>query len=241
MKSNSHVQMEPQEFVALMDVFKHAITVFGNLAAANMASVRESYEDGGSAVDVVDGADHFVPEEAEATFSAPVATPPAPVAAQPAPEGNLAEAFTGDKNTRLVKPVGIKALPADHPLVSRGRKEFYRMVDIWQQGFAVEDAPQPDRLDAMKSTMANNGGPVIAYLRYIGGLVAGVRDFFTAAGGEATPATDAWAIQIATNIAQVGSVVHPELTDMLEFIRPDGTIIPHVRYEQVRVPLAGEE
>lgn len=107
---------------------------------------------------------------------------------------------------------------------------------MWQRNFGVEDTEQPDRATLMRDTAAANAGPILAYLRFRGGLVAGAMEFFADSAGQVSPADQKRAVEIATNIAQVGSVLAPEFTDMMEFVKPDGTVIPHVRYEQVRIP-----
>ena len=187
----------------------------------------------------VDGADHFVPEDdvrVDEAPAAPAAPPEAPVDLQTAYAAELLAGYASDKNARVVMPSALKPLPANHPLVIAGRKAYFAFFDVWQRNFGVEDTEQPDRATLMRDTAAANAGPILAYLRFRGGLVAGAMEFFADSAGQVSPADQKRAVEIATNIAQVGSVLAPEFTDMMEFVKPDGTVIPHVRYEQVRIP-----
>lgn len=221
------LEMDTRETLALFDLLKTA------LVYRTGASVPLEDEDEDLDVDT-DGADHFVPDDTEIE-DAPEA-PPVAAAPAAAPRPLMPEEFATDKNARLVVPSPIRALPADHPLVIAGRKAYFAFVDVWQRNLGVEDAEQPDRVDLMRSAAAGSAGPILAYLRFRGGLVAGTLEFLADSAGNVSPEDQKRAVEIATNIAQVGSVLAPEFTDMMEFVKPDGTVIPHVRYEQVRIP-----
>lgn len=218
----STYELTERETLALVELAKHAIDALVRMRIVADDDFADDEND--TSAGDVDGADHFVPEREETN-----------VHEHPAPEDVLA-AYAGDKNARVVMPSAIKPLPADHPLVREGRVEYFKFVDVWQQNFGIENAEQPDRANLMRTTTATSAGPVLAYLRFKGGLIAGVLEFFADSAGNVTPEDRARAIAIATNIAQVGSVLAPEFTDMMEFVKPDGTFIPHVRYEQVRIP-----
>ena len=220
----STYELTERETLALVDLMKYGIDALVRLQLASRHPADFGDEDDGDApAEDVDGADHFVPERDENVHE------------HPAPEDVLA-AYAGDKNARVVMPSSIKPLPAEHPLVREGRGAYFKFIDVWQQNFGVEDAEQPDRATLMRTTTATSAGPILAYLRFKGGLVAGALEFFADSAGQVSPENRKRAVEIATNIAQVGSVLAPEFTDMMEFVKPDGTFIPHVRYEQVRIP-----
>ena len=121
----------------------------------------------------------------------------------------------------------------------KGRDLFPQFINQWMAGFGDLDAPQPDRVDLLRSTMTTDGGAILSYLRSAGGLVAGTREALAALHWVGP--TDKLSVDLATNIAQISSIFHPELTDVMEFIKPDGTVMPNVRYEQVRIPLDGSK
>lgn len=228
----STYELTERETLALVELAKYTIDALVRMRVVADDDFTDDEND--TSAGDVDGADHFVPEREESSVHEHP-EPAAAARAAAAPEDVLA-AYAGDKNARVVMPSAIKPLPADHPLVREGRVEYFKFVDVWQQNFGIENAEQPDRANLMRTTTATSAGPVLAYLRFKGGLIAGVLEFFADSAGNVTPEDRARAIAIATNIAQVGSVLAPEFTDMLEFVKPDGTFIPHVRYEQVRIP-----
>jgi hypothetical protein len=228
------LEMSPTEFIALVDLFKPVVHSYALRAKSVFAD--ESDE----TTDDVDGADHFVPEGDDNTTVSDEETFPAPKAPSAAPPATVSATlpieFTQDKNARVVMPSAIRPLPADHPLVVNGRREFFRFIEAWATNFGIEGAEQPDRVDVLRTATANYAGPILAYLRFKGGLVAGTLEFLADSEGNVSPENQKRAVLLATNIAQVGSVLAPEFTDLMEFVRPDGTVIPHVRYEQVRIP-----
>ena len=217
----STYELTERETLAIVELAKHAIDALVRMRIVADDDFAEEEND--TSAGDVDGADHFVPERDENVHE------------HPAPEDVLA-AYAGDKNARVVMPSAIRPLPAEHPLVREGRTAYFKFVEVWQQNFGIEGAEQPDRANLMRSTTATSAGPVLAYLRFKGGLIAGVLEFLADSEGNVSPEDQQRAIALATNIAQVGSVLAPEFTDMMEFVKPDGTFIPHVRYEQVRIP-----
>jgi hypothetical protein len=227
----STYELTERETLAIVELAKHAIDALVRMRIVADDDFAEEEND--TSAGDVDGADHFVPERDENVHEHPA--PAAAARAAAAPEDVLA-AYAGDKNARVVMPSAIRPLPAEHPLVREGRTAYFKFVEVWQQNFGIEGAEQPDRANLMRSTTATSAGPVLAYLRFKGGLIAGVLEFFADSEGNVSPEDQQRAIALATNIAQVGSVLAPEFTDMMEFVKPDGTFIPHVRYEQVRIP-----
>ena len=244
MKSNSNLQFETEEFLALVKLAKPLVKALARAIERDTAWRQKSREfvfsDAEPTVDSlvddenVDGADHFVDD---ADNAIPFPRPAAPAAVEPeAPAAPLPEL---GKGMAYVKPSEIPTPRADHPLVVKGRDLFPQFIYQWVQGFGDLDAPQPDRVDLLRSTMTTNGGAILSYVRSVGGLVAGTREALTALRWE--DPTGKLSVDLASNIAQVSSIFHPELTDVMEFIKPDGTVMPNVRYEQVRIPLDGSK
>lgn len=239
MKSSSNIQIETEEFLALLKLAKPLVK-----ALAKAISRDSSYRKGYTSVvteevdldeaddDVVDGADHFVPDPDDNAIPFPRAVEPAAPAPQAAPLPDLG------KGMSYIKPSEIPTPRTDHPLVIKGRDLFPQFINRWMEGFGDFDAPQPDRVDLLRSTMTTHGGAILSYLRSAGGLIAGTREALAANGAAFD---DKFAIELASNIAQISSIFHPELTDVMEFIRPDGTVNSNVRYEQVRIPLDGSK
>jgi hypothetical protein len=240
MKSSSNIQIETEEFLALLKLAKPLVRALAKAISRDTRGVRKGYT---SIVndevdldeaddDVVDGADHFV-EDADNAIPFPRAVEPAAPTPQDAPLPNLG------RGAAYVRPSEIPVPHAEHPLVIKGRDLFPQFINRWMEGFGDFDAPQPDRVDLLRSTMSSHGGAILSYLRSAGGLVAGTREALAALYWVGP--TDKLAADLATNIAQISSIFHPELTDVMEFIRPDGTVMSNVRYEQVRIPLDGSK
>ena len=243
MKSNSNIQIETEEFLALIKLAKPLVKALAKAIERDTRGVRKGYTsvvseevdlDEEDEADTVDGADHFIPDpDDDNAIPFPRAVEPVAPAPQADPLPNLG------KGMAYVKPSGIPTPRADHPLVVKGRDLFPQFINGWLQGFGDFDAPQPDRVDLLRSTMTVNGGAILSYLRSAGGLVAGTREALAALHWVGP--TDKLSIDLASNIAQISSIFHPELTDVMEFIRPDGTVNSDVRYEQVRIPLDGSK
>jgi hypothetical protein len=240
MKYSINTQIETEEFLALLKLAKPLVKALAKAVQRDTRGVRKGYT---SIVndevdldeaddDVVDGADHFV-EDADNAIPFPRAVEPAAPAPQDAPLPNLG------KGMSYIKPSEIPTPRMDHPLVIKGRDLFPQFINRWMEGFGDFDAPQPDRVDILRSTMTTHGGAILSYLRSAGGLVAGTREALAALHWVGP--TDKLSIELASNIAQISSIFHPELTDVMEFIRPDGTVNSDVRYEQVRIPLDGSK
>lgn len=240
MKSNSNIQFETEEFLALVKLAKPIVKALAK-AIERDSDRKKGYTsvvtdddvelDDTDEADAVDGADHFIPDpDEDNAIPFPRTVEPAPASA-PLPDLGKGMAY--------VKPSSIPTPRADHPLVVKGRDIFPQFINVWMQGFGDLDAPQPDRVDLLRSTMTVDGGAILSYLRSVGGLVAGTREALAALHWVGP--TDKLSIDLATNIAQISSIFHPELTDVMEFIKPDGTVMSNVRYEQVRIPLDGSK
>ena len=103
--------------------------------------------------------------------------------------------------------------------LDRGRKSFEKLLRLWLENFGVEDAPQPDRAEAMRA-LAN--GPqsfrVLAYVKEQGGLTYAVNTLLH----DLLPDTDfdthrKLVLEVAGNMTQVSSILFPDLSDLYEY------------------------
>lgn len=109
-----------------------------------------------------------------------------------------------------------------------GAVAFAGLVETWSEGFGIDGAPQPDRISALRETMAAHGIAIISFIRLSGGLVSAVQSVlgrpcgeYPVGGhdGEGTVAENElrYARAIAGNIAQIGSLVCPPIADTLNY------------------------
>jgi hypothetical protein len=135
----------------------------------------------------------------------PLFNPDGQAGAGPAPPDPATNARAKEESRRQAK-------------LTEGYEAFASLVHLWMQNFDTE-GPQPDRGAAL-SMIANGplAGPVVTYVMACGGLTAAVyavlpRDVHT---GQR---------KLAENMAQVGSILFPELAQQLELIERKYTIV----------------
>lgn len=102
---------------------------------------------------------------------------------------------------------------------SQGEATFSNLVKMWLIGFCYPpdaDAPaSTDRGDEMKRlSLAKEGRKMLYYLENVGGLTQGVKEVW--------PESDqpGKIRYVAENIAQVGSILFNEVSDLLEYPNP---------------------
>lgn len=101
-------------------------------------------------------------------------------------------------------------------LLSKGRKAFHALVDMWLVGFNDPDAEQPDRAEALR-TLANGrkSYAVLAFVRDAGGLTHAVNGAMLGWEDEESRRREFVGL-VAGNITQVASILFPDLSDLYE-------------------------
>jgi hypothetical protein len=132
------------------------------------------------------------------------------------PEG--AEVGRGDDRGLEARPE--EPLPASavvtSTLLSKGRKAFHALVEMWLVGFNDPDAEQPDRAEALR-TLANGrkSYAVLAFVKDAGGLTHAVNGAMLGWEGEESARRSLVAL-VAGNMTQVASILFPDLSDLYE-------------------------
>lgn len=130
----------------------------------------------------------------------------------------------GDTDDRGLPPREEAPLPKVAQVrgqdLDRGRKAFEKLLRLWIENFGVEDAPQPDRAEAMR--VVANGKKAFALLAYVksqGGLTHAVNALLS----EIVPLVVAegmyqqTVLDVAGNMTQVASILFPDLSDLYEY------------------------
>lgn len=207
------VEMTEVEFVALTKAVKSV--------AKGHAPVPES---GGAIQKVVDFLSGFA-----------AGTPSVEVDADSDDDDIDADSADSDGESNLVPlhpAIAEQLLPEDTALAAQKEQERLRLlhgkdlwialIELWREGFGVEDAPQPDRVKALQGA----ANPLVyAYLKSTRGLTDATRTaVYLLDGGDPyatvlqlTLAQIREARLLAENIAQVSSFHAPEFTDLLEY------------------------
>ena len=101
-------------------------------------------------------------------------------------------------------------------LLSKGRKAFHALVDMWLVGFNDPDAEQPDRAEAMRNVAnGRKSYAVLVHVRAVGGLTHAVNDAMMDWEGDEARRRHAVAL-VAGNMTQVASILFPDLSDLYE-------------------------
>lgn len=97
-----------------------------------------------------------------------------------------------------------------------GAEAFGKLVATWLQNFAVEGAPQPDRISALMGAFTFHGRVVGAYIRERGGLVGACVDSIVQRNLAHPEAAVLLGKKIALNMVQIGSTMAVPLDELLE-------------------------
>lgn len=138
------------------------------------------------------------------------------------------EAPTADQIGR--GPVDTGTVPAEAPVapakvvrldgknLAAGRKVINELVTLWLDGYKQEDAPQPDRAEALR-TIANgkNAYKVLTYVKSVGGLTHAVNAALEEWSGGTEQARQDLVLDVAGNMTQVSSILFPDLSDLYEY------------------------
>jgi len=114
----------------------------------------------------------------------------------------------------------------DQERLRSGSEALYGLIETWKMGFDIKGATQPDRVQALRTCIAHNGDQLLLFLRYSKGLTNAILNLFPPLpAAEEIQKVDhsKYIRKLACNIAQVSSLVAPEITDFLE---------PHSNYLQ---------
>jgi len=117
---------------------------------------------------------------------------------------------------RAEEPLPTSAVVTD-ALLSKGRKAFNALVDMWLVGFNDPDAEQPDRAEAMRN-LANGrkSYAVLAYVKSAGGLTHAVNAAVVTGWDGEESARRSLVALVAGNMTQVASILFPDLSDLYE-------------------------
>lgn len=111
-----------------------------------------------------------------------------------------------------------KAVRLDGKNLAAGRKVFNDLVNVWLDGYKQENAPQPDRAEAMRA-IANgrNSYKVLTYVKAVGGLTRAVNGALEEWSSGTEEERQALVLDIAGNMTQVSSILFPDLSDLYEY------------------------
>lgn len=93
-----------------------------------------------------------------------------------------------------------------------GREDLVRLVAFWQQGFEDLNAPQPDRV-AYLTAIGPHSFPMLVYIESRGGLIRAIDELGDLVIGATDGDRRARVVRLAANMAQVGSLILPDLAD----------------------------
>lgn len=110
-----------------------------------------------------------------------------------------------------------RAVRMNGKMLAKGRTTFNDLVVLWLDGYKQEDAPQPDRAEAVRG-IANgrNSYKVLAYVKAVGGLTHAVNAALEAWEGPEEE-RQVLVLDVAGNITQVSSILFPDLSDLYEY------------------------
>ena len=111
-----------------------------------------------------------------------------------------------------------KAVRVDGKNLAAGRKVFNDLVNLWVDGYKQEDAPQPDRAEALR-LIANgrNSYKVLTYVKAVGGLTHAVNGALEEWSSGTEEERQALVLDVAGNMTQVSSILFPDLSDLYEY------------------------
>lgn len=111
-----------------------------------------------------------------------------------------------------------KAVRVDGKSLTIGRKVFNDLVNLWLDGYKQEDAPQPDRAEALRTTAnGKNAYKVLTYVKAAGGLTRAVNGALEEWSGGTEQERQDLVLDVAGNMTQVSSILFPDLSDLYEY------------------------
>ena len=100
--------------------------------------------------------------------------------------------------------------------LNKGESKFVQFINIWRENFGVEGSEQPDRAKLMTSTMNQYSKYILKFIKHTGGLTNAI----LLATDDLSPEDlddRLHARLISENIAQVGSILYPAISELLEY------------------------
>ena len=86
----------------------------------------------------------------------------------------------------------------------------------WAEGFGDLEAEQPDRVELLNKTMCDYSLHVIRYIKSVGGLTHATMHTFPTTNYD-DPEYRSRVRLLAENVAQVGSILCPPISELLEY------------------------
>ena len=129
-----------------------------------------------------------------------------------------------EKSSKQPEHEEIKEPFYDLERLRNGSESLYGLVETWKQGFDIDGAHQPNRMEALRECIMHSGDSLLLYLRKSVGLTNAIYTLFPplpGAGHLQMVEHAKFIRKISCNIAQVSSIACPEVSDFLE---------PHVNY-----------
>ena len=144
--------------------------------------------------------------------------PAAPVANEPDWDGEQEHEFAYETPPKATLPKWAKSAHHYEEVVSLGHSVLSVLVWEWASNLGVEDAPQPDRGELMRSLSTGpNSGAVLAYCEKNGGLLRAIDSIYvTHPKGE--DARREMVNLIGSTMCQVGSILFPDIATMYEHV-----------------------
>jgi len=92
---------------------------------------------------------------------------------------------------------------------------FKDFISAWEVNWRIENTDQPDRVKLLTDTMNYNSGSIFRYIKHYGGLTHAIINLNKL--DKNNKEDRLYARLLAENIAQVGSIVCPPLSELLEY------------------------
>lgn len=199
MKYQIQVEMDPQEFGASVGLVRHIVDFAMTLAISRPGLIDPDSDP-----------DSYNPSPFEGTPTSP--SPESPES----PESPGVRTLTLVPEARPADPPGLTA--EQRVRLLHGRDVWLALVEMWRENFAVEGAPQPDRVAILARLLHMDGASIFAFLRSKQGLTDATRDVLCELLQRPLDnGIKREARLIAENIAQVCSFHAPNLAEMLEY------------------------
>jgi len=203
-KGNSNTQMEPAEFLAIIDLMKHTIDSLLLLRPSDRKKrMKENADDVIDDLFADDSEESY--EESEEDSEEIVRPSPTPIP------------FEMKKAVRA-EPPKPKLTPE---MVEKGKEYFSELVELWRMNFGIEGTDQPDRGEEIRQLAISMKGPLVChYVNEIGGLTLACQDVWKPIENCPDFNRTGTPRSIAENMQQVSSILFPPLAPFLEYPNP---------------------
>ena len=224
MKVKYRNQLEPKEFLALIDLAKHTMdTMVTVVMGEKMEKAKRKREDDEGIDDLFGDESEESYEESEEESEEVVRPAPTPIPFEM-------------KKSEKTAPSEPKLTPQ---MLEKGKHYLAKLIYLWRVNFDRENTPQPDRGEELRQLAISMRGPlVLHYVNSMGGLTLACQEVWndgiydedgeqiaidlTESTGSVITAYQLTGTPrvIAENMQQVSSILFPPLASFLEYPNP---------------------